>query len=187
MGDDPLGDPSQLFVLIAILNGLAIARLFERTCEYFSSRSRVELDWLVTGWGFLTFLSVVRDWWAYFSTPIQDFTFWTYLHLLARPVAIYVVAVLLTPELPGEGKLDLSAHYRKVHRWVFGLIGALFVEGQLLRLVGDHGELLTAGNLVRLLFLSLLVLVLATRSRWVHVFFFVASTVLYFAFAIVSS
>lgn len=180
-----MADASQLLVLISILNGLALARLFERICEYFYRRDRVLMDWLVPGWAGLAFLFVVRNWWAYAKGPLEVLSFWQYLDVLASPLLVYAIAVLLTPEVPAEGKLDLTAHYFKVHRWVFGLLLFYFLKSQIYRVVQAPAELPSLGNLIRLVFIALLVLVTATRRRSVHVAFCVVALVLYLAFALI--
>lgn len=177
-------DASQLLVLISILNGLALARLFERICQYFYLRDRVLMDWLVPGWAVLAFLFVVRNWWGYAQAPLETLSFWQYLDLLTSPLLVYAVAVLLTPEVPPEGKIDLTAHYFKVHRWVFGLLLVIFLKGQLYRLFLAPKELLTPGNFIRLVFVALLVMVTATRRRAVHGAFCLVALALYLAFAL---
>lgn len=181
-----MADGSQLLVLVSILNGLALARLFEHLGKYFYLRDRVRMDLLVPAWAGLTFLFIVRNWWGYAQVGFDGLSYWEYLYRLETPLLVYLLAVLLTPELPGEGKLDLGEHYFRVSRWLFGILLTIFVSGQVHRLVFTDGELLTVPNTIRLLFIALVVAVGWTRRRSAHVAFCLLALVLYLAFVMIN-
>ncbi len=181
-----MADVSQLLVLMSILYGLAIARYFDRNSTYLYSRKRVKMDWLIPGWSLLAFLFMARSWWSYANdVDAVDITYIEYLDSLFLAVILYIQASLLTPDLPEEGKLDLKAHYIKVAPWFFGSILFIFVEKQVLRLLGGSERFFGSENFVRLIFIACLIFMMFNKKRGAHIAMVFVSAALYFSFVVI--
>jgi hypothetical protein len=156
---------SYLSVLISIILGLGVALLLGGFAELIKQRDSLKIWWPTPLWMFTTLLIHVQTWWALFALhTIEHWSFAAFLIVLLQPVALFMMAALITPRL-GKGALDLEHQYFREYRWFFAaLLMALSASlGKNLILTGKLPELpnLAAHGL----FIIFATIALLSRSR----------------------
>jgi hypothetical protein len=157
---------SYLSVLISIILGLGVAHLLGGFAELIKRRKSLKL-WLPTPlWMITIFLIHVQTWWALFALrDVQNWSFAAFLIVLLQPVALFMMASLITPRFAGDAPHDLEQLYWREYRWFFAFVLAALVAslGKDLILTGHLPE---AENLVAHgLFAAVAVLAFLFRSR----------------------
>ncbi|MBV8800180.1 MAG: hypothetical protein JOY77_07970 [Alphaproteobacteria bacterium] len=114
---------SYLSVLLSIVLGLAVTQLLSGFAALVHARRRIALYWPVPVQMAATLLITVQVWWAMFGMRnVSHWTFAGFLIVLGQSIAIYLMAAFITPELGGEGRIDLREAYFRESRWFFGSI-----------------------------------------------------------------
>jgi hypothetical protein len=112
---------SYLSVLLSIILGLGLTQLLTAAGRLIRHRDRVRVDWLPLLWSTVLLVVYVQAWWAMFGLrSVRDWTFVTFLVVLAQTTTLYMMAALVLPEQVEESGVDLAAHYERHHRWFFG-------------------------------------------------------------------
>jgi hypothetical protein len=114
---------SYLSVLLSIVLGLAVTQLLSGFAALVHARRRVAFYWPVPVQMAATLLVTVQVWWAMFGMRgVQHWTFAGFLLLLAQAISVYLMAAFITPEVDGDGPIDLREAYFREARWFFGSI-----------------------------------------------------------------
>jgi hypothetical protein len=110
-----------LSVLLSIVLGLAITQLLAGFAAMVRARGRTVMYWPMPVQMAATFLISVQLWWALFALRwSHHWTFGSFLVVLMQPVTVYLMAAFITPDLSGEGAVDLREIYFRESRWFFG-------------------------------------------------------------------
>lgn len=170
---------SYLSVLISIILGLGVAHLLSGFAELIKRRDSLKLWWPTPLWMITVFLIHVQTWWALFALrALQNWSFAAFLIVLLQPVALFMMASLITPRFSAGAPDDLELQYRREHRWFFAfLLAALAASlGKDLIITGHmpEPENLAAHGL----FAVVALLALLLRSRRLQTVFAVAGLVL---------
>jgi len=113
---------SYLSVLISIVLGLGVTHLLAGAAKLIRFRADVRLYVPSLVWIGLLFLLHVQIWWAVFELRgLSDWTFFSFLLVLAIPTLAYLLSALLIPDFDRETTVDLKASYFENRRWFFGL------------------------------------------------------------------
>jgi hypothetical protein len=114
---------SYLSVLLSIVLGLAVTQLLSGFAALVHARRRVAMYWPVPVQMAATLLITVQVWWAMFGLrESQHWTFAGFLVVFAQSIAVYLMAAFITPEMDGDGGIDLREAYFREARWFFGSI-----------------------------------------------------------------
>ena len=112
---------SYLSVLLSIILGLGLTQLLTAAGRLIRHRDRVRADWVPLLWATVLLVVYVQSWWAMFGMrSVRDWTFVSFLVVLAQTTTLYMMAALILPEQVEETGVDLAAHYDRYHRWFFG-------------------------------------------------------------------
>jgi hypothetical protein len=160
---------SYLSVLLSIILGLGLTQLLTAAGRLIRHRDRVHADWLPLLWATVLLVVYVQAWWAMFGMrSVRDWTFVSFLVVLAQTTTLYMMAALILPEQVEEARVDLAAHYDRHHRWFFGF----FLATLCISVVKDvllSGHLPEAANLVfHGLLAAVCVTAIVARSRRVQ-------------------
>src|SRR3954454_24479900 len=103
---------SYLSVLISIILGLAITQVLTGVGRLLQARRRVRLYWPAAVQVVLMTVGLVQIWWAMFGLrPETHWTFGRFLAVLLLPIVAYLATSVMFSDVPGEGTIDLRAHY----------------------------------------------------------------------------
>ena len=112
-----------LSVLLSIVLGLAVTQLLSGLAGLARARQRVSMYWPVPVQMVATLLVTVQVWWAMFGMrEVEHWTFASFLIVLMQTVTVYLMAAFITPDLSGDGHIDLREVYFREARWFFGSI-----------------------------------------------------------------
>jgi len=122
-----LGAFKHVVVPIGVIIGLGVARIVMSMSEYIQQRKHVRFSTVHAVWSILLFLLFVGTWWFLWglrSVEAERWTFFTLIYLLAGPALIYLPSILLLPEVPDAGELDLGSLFDRVGRPIFLCLAA---------------------------------------------------------------
>ncbi|MHC5063665.1 MAG: hypothetical protein ACYTG5_06800 [Planctomycetota bacterium] len=111
-----------IVVPIGVIIGLGVARIVGAVSEYIQKRDRVRFSSIHAVWAAALFLTFVMLWWTLWglrSTEESLWSFFTLIYLLTGPVLIFVPSILMLPEVPDSGELDLARIFDRVGRPFF--------------------------------------------------------------------
>jgi hypothetical protein len=115
-----------LSVLLSIIIGLAITDVLQGYRQIILARSRVSVDATPLIWSALVLLFAAQSWWASFGLATHsDWTFLAFLTVLLQSGLLYMLAAVILPEIPDEGRVDLGAHFADHRRVFFGFLIAM--------------------------------------------------------------
>lgn len=117
-----LGAFKHVVVPIGVIIGLGVARIVMSVSQYVQQRERVRFSAVHAAWTAGLFLLFVGVWWQLWGLRYVEgerWTFYTLLYLVAGPALIYLPTILLLPDVPGEGELDLGAVFDRAGRPIF--------------------------------------------------------------------
>lgn len=104
-----------LSVLISIVLGLSIANVLTGLVALVRHRRRASSFWPLPMWMVTLFLIHIQTWWALFGLrATTQWSFAAFLVVLLQPVALFVMAALIVPELSASGDIDLRGFYFRV-------------------------------------------------------------------------
>jgi hypothetical protein len=160
---------SYLSVLVSIVLGLGITNLLLAVATLVRNRSRLRMYWPAPVWITTLFLIHVQTWWAMFGLrEVASWSFAAFLIVLLQPVALFLMAAVISPQVPPAGVTDLRSQYFSEARWFFGtLAGALIIS--LAKDVVLYGKLPELPNLVaHAVFIAAALAGAVSRSDLVH-------------------
>ncbi len=116
---------SYLSVLLSIILGLAVQQILQGYRALILARARVRYDWVPLVWSVLILLIVVQHWWASFGLAERaEWRFADFLVTLLVTALIYMMAAIVLPDVPADKPTDLSEHFGRERKALFGLFGA---------------------------------------------------------------
>jgi hypothetical protein len=160
---------SYLSVLISIVLGLGLTHLLAGAAKLMRFRAEVRLYAPSLIWIGLLFLLHVQIWWAVFELrEVSDWTFFSFLLVLAIPTLAYLLSALLIPDFDRESTIDLKASYFENRRWFFGLFTLIPLVSLLQELAISGAIRWDADPVFRLGFLALGVVGFSTQHERTH-------------------
>ena len=131
-----------LSVLVSIVIGLGLSHLLSSVGKLLSRRRRVRVYAPSVMTAVVVFLAHVQFWWGSFEfgTRIES-NFFAFLTFLLTPILLYLIAVLVLPELDQDdsGEVSLREHYYEARPWFYAL-SALIPVATSIRNAGFQGE-----------------------------------------------
>ena len=162
-----------LSVLVSIVIGLGISHLLTGVGRMISERHRVRLYWVAAVQAAVTFLAMVQFWWSTFGYGDEvESNFFAFLFFLLTPIALYLMASLVLPDLQGEseGRVSLKEHYFAVRPWYFGIAALLPVLNATRNVVFQNDRFWNQDRPFEIAFFALMLsAALVRRERW-HAF-----------------
>src|SRR5436190_926509 len=114
-----MGPFEYLLLFAVIILGLAVSDVALSLHRLLGAGPRVRWDWLAPLAALVAFLKIVTQWWTWFrAEPLAGGLTWEmFLGVLAGAVLLFLIAAASLPdEVPGEGRIDLAAHWAGVRR-----------------------------------------------------------------------
>jgi hypothetical protein len=113
--------PDYLFVLVSIIIGLGISRVLTGLAAVIVHRRRVRVYWVWVVAALLVFLAHVQLWWGTFSVgnTIAKGSFLDFMLFLLSPIALYLSAAVVIPDLEDDEVVDLREYFLENHRAYF--------------------------------------------------------------------
>jgi hypothetical protein len=142
MQQSTLNAGEYLSVLVSIIVGLGLSHLLGSVGKLLSRRRRVRVYLPAVASAVMVFLAHVQFWWGSFDFGERiESNFFAFLVFLLTPILLYLIAVLVLPELDQDesGEVSLREHYYEARPWFFGL-AALIPLATALRNAGFQGE-----------------------------------------------
>lgn len=160
---------SYLSVLLSVILGLAIAQILQGYRALALNRRQVTLYWPTLAWTGSLLLMVAQHWWASFDLADRgDWSFADFAATLLQTALIYLMAALVLPDIPADRPVDLKQHYWR-ERVPFFTAGIAAIGWSMAKEVILEGRLPEPANLAfHLVFLTLSLTALASRSEWLH-------------------
>lgn len=131
-----------LSVLVSIIVGLGLSHLLGSVGKLLSRRRRVRPYLPAVASTVLVFLAHVQFWWGSFDFGERiENNFFAFLVFLLTPILLYLVAVLVLPELDQDdsGEVSLREHYFEARPCFYGLT-ALVPVATAIRNAGFQGD-----------------------------------------------
>jgi hypothetical protein len=179
-----------LSVLVSIIVGLGLSHLLSSVGKLLSRRRRVRVYTPSVMAGIIVFLAHVHFWWGSFEFGERiENNFFAFLVFLFTPILLYLIAVLVLPELDQDdsGVVSLRDHYYEARPWFFGL-SALIPVTTAVRNAGFQADpLWNQDRPFELAFLLLALAGLLTASERVHRILPVAMLTLFLAMVVLTS
>jgi fumarate reductase subunit D len=160
-----------LSVLVSIIVGLGLSHLLSSVGKLLSRRHRVRVYGPSVMSAILIFLAHIQFWWGSFDFGEQvQQNFFAFVIFLLTPVLLYLVAVLVLPELDQDdsGVVSLRDHYYEARPWYYGLAAAVPVA-TIIRNTAVQGEpFWNQDRPFELVFLVMMLVGALTASERVH-------------------
>jgi hypothetical protein len=160
-----------LSVLVSIIVGLGLSHLLGSVGKLLSRRRRVRVYTPSVVAATIVFLAHVQFWWGSFEFGRRiESNFFAFLVFLITPILLYLIAVLVLPELDQDdsGVVSLREHYYEARPWFFGLT-VLIPVATAVRNAGFQGDALwNQDRPFELAFFLLALIGLLTASERVH-------------------
>lgn len=131
-----------LSVLVSIIVGLGLSHLLGSVGKLLSRRRRVRAYAPSVMAATVVFLAHVQFWWGSFEFGRRiESNFFAFLVFLLTPILLYLIAVLVLPELDQDdsGIVSLRDHYHEARPWFYGL-AALIPVATAVRNAGFQGD-----------------------------------------------
>lgn len=113
-----------LSVLVSIVLGLGLTHLLSGFGRLIVERHRVRFYWVSLAQALIVFIATVQFWWSTldYGEEVQS-NFFAFLFFLLSPIVLYLLTVLVIPDLEGESEdaVSLRDHYYSVRPWYFAL------------------------------------------------------------------
>jgi hypothetical protein len=169
-------------VLISIVLGLGITHLLSSVHRLVQARQQVRLYWLPVAWTALLFVGQVEWWWANFQLlSNSDYNFFYFLFILLSPVALYLAAAFVLPDIEPGLQYDLRGYYYGVRGWFFGAL-ALQLLCDAVRRAVQAGSVISFGVTSNAVAAVLIGLLAVTDKRWYHAAITIAVAGLFLSF-----
>jgi hypothetical protein len=174
---------SYLSVFISLILGLGVTHLLTGAAALIRSRREVRLWWPTPLWMATTFLIQIQTWWAMFTLrTVEHWSFAEFLIVLLQPVAIFMMAALIVPGTAAGPTIDLRENYFRESRWFFSAL-LLALAASLAKNLILTGSLPELRNLAaHIVFITISVAALASRSARVHLILALAGLALLSAY-----
>jgi hypothetical protein len=151
--------------------GLGLSHLLGSVGKLLSRRRRVRVYLPSVVSTIIVFLAHVQFWWGSFEFGRRiESNFFAFLVFLLTPILLYLIAVLVLPELDQDdsGEVSLREHYYEARPWFFGLT-VLIPVATAVRNAGFQGDALwNQDRPFELAFFLLALVSLLTARERVH-------------------
>lgn len=156
-------------VIVSMILALAIGRLLAGAAELVKNRRRVQWYLPHALWLGCLHMLGLSFWWSLWD--FQDFAwnFVSFLYVSVPPTILFFLVVLVFPDTPGDGDVDLESHFLDVRRFFLSLLlvyavftwldGPIWVGQAVFGPVGWLNVVMATGIL----------LALVVRKHWVQV------------------
>ncbi len=156
-----------LSVLVSIVIGLGIAHLLSSAHRLVQARDRVRPYWLSLMWAGLILVTQIEWWWATFEYREQmQWNFFYFLFMLLSPIALYLAAAFVLPDVEPGVTYDLREYYYGTRRWLFSIL-ALNPALDAVRRAFEAGSILNVGASTNAI-AAVLIASLAVSDREAH-------------------
>ena len=133
-------------VMVSMILALCLGQLL-RSASFLTKTDQQVRGYLPhTLWSVVVLVSVINHWWSLWDLRDIDWSYASFIYILAAPVLITFATGLLSPNRSNTGPIDLQAHYSRVRRsfspvfMLYGIFmwfdGPLFTEQEVLGPVG---------------------------------------------------
>lgn len=110
-------------VMVSMILALCLGHLL-RNASFLAKTDRVIESYLpYTLWSVVTLQAVTNHWWSLWDLRSIDWSYASFLYILAAPVLVTFSTGLLSPNQSNSGPVDLRVHYARIRR----LFSAAFV------------------------------------------------------------
>jgi hypothetical protein len=115
-------------IMFVMILSIGISNILMALAVLIDRRSGLKVDRLHTSWTVLLLLAYFNLFWHTTSLlSIEDWTFSSFLFVIAGPVLILFATNILLPDSAGEERTDLRSHYLDVARQFFIILALLMV------------------------------------------------------------
>ena len=114
-------------VPIGVVVGLGVARVVVHVAQYIQKRDRVRFSATHVVWSATLLLLFVGLWWNLWglrAIHAGTWSFFTLIYLLTGPTLLYVPSILVLPDVPDSGELDLGSLVDRVGRPILLFVAA---------------------------------------------------------------
>ncbi len=122
--------------MTSVIYALAVAQILSGLSRLASAEGAIRTFSAHTLWVLMLFTSIFLVWWATWEFRDVQWAFVQYAYLLLAPTLLFFASSLVMPPIPGEGEVDLEAHFFRVRRplmWTFlAFTVAVVLDGPLL-------------------------------------------------------
>lgn len=153
-------------VTVAIVLGLAIARLLTAFGELIIHRDRIKFHWVPLTWAVTLFFLIFVLWWQLFSLGNKPGE-WAFLDFLAATVVtlpLYLASMLFLPRHYASPEMNLYDNFVRNGKWGVGAYLLFFVLVVPVNAQLWNTPLMSANNLVILAAIGTLLGVIFSRS-----------------------
>lgn len=122
-----MGAFKHVVVPVGVVIGLGVARIVASMAQYVQKHESIRFSVAHAVWTTALFLIFVGLWWVLWGIrgiEAERWSFFTLIYLLVGPALIYLPSILLLPEVPDAGELDLHGLLDRVARPVFLCVAA---------------------------------------------------------------
>ncbi|MEZ5033137.1 MAG: hypothetical protein R2787_17250 [Saprospiraceae bacterium] len=119
-----------VFSLLSMITSLALAHLLNGFVILLRHVERIRISMLHGLWSWIALAVLIGNWASFWQMrEVESWPAWSVLLILAAAIFEYAFCALVTPEMPGEGELDLHEfHDRQHHLYMFALIALLITS-----------------------------------------------------------
>jgi hypothetical protein len=157
---------SYLSVLLSIIIGLGVTQVLTAAGRLIRHRERVRVAWLPLLWAGVLLIIYVQTWWSMFGLRTKvEWTFVSFLLVLAQTATLYMMAAVVLPDEVGEAGIDLGVYYENNRDWFFGFFLATLIVS-VIKDVVLHGALPDVVNLGFHFFFALACISALLVQRW---------------------
>ncbi len=117
-------------VPIGVVIGLGVGRIVMMVSQYVAQHERIRASAVDALWSAMLFVMFVGVWWIVWGlshVPAERWSFFALLYLVMGPVLIYLPSLLLLPDVPKEGALDLGGLFDRLRPLVLLCMAAFVV------------------------------------------------------------
>lgn len=179
-----------LSVLVSIVIGLGLSHLLGSVGKLLSRRKRVRVYAPTVIAALIVFLAHVQFWWGSFEFGRQiESNFFAFLVFLLTPILLYLIAVLVLPELDQDdsGVVSLHDHYYEARPWFFGLTALIPVTTAVRNTLVQGEPVWNQDRPFELAFLIVALAGLLTARERVHRWLSVVMLTLFMAMVVLTS
>lgn len=161
-----------VFTLLSMITSLALAHLLNGFVILLRNLERIRFSLLHGLWSWIALAVLIGNWASFWQMrEVESWPAWSVLLILAAAIFEYAFCALVTPEMPGEGELDLHEfHARQHHLYMFALI-ALLITSLLLN-IGLGGwqmyEQWWHDSILTILALALSAMAILVKQKWIQ-------------------
>ncbi len=157
-----------LSVMVSIVLGLGMTRLFAGIGNLVQIRRRVKRYWLHTAWVLLLIVLHVHMWWSFWAMrQVADWTYARFVYVLIGPGSLVIASHIIIPEMP-DGRIEVDRYYFDIAPLFFGFLTATAVWDMCLETAMGLRTFLVPFRLMQLTAVLTFAACSAFKSRRIH-------------------